>query len=63
MKLKKQSKDLYLFDSFLMILFFLRFQMLIPKIWNNNAVFKNVNLKPVCIHLAGTGDHVYMKST
>lgn len=28
------------------------FQMIIPKKW------KSENFKPVCIHLAGTGDHV-----
>ena len=30
--------------------------MLIPIKWNTSA-----NLKPVCIHLAGTGDHVKLK--
>jgi hypothetical protein len=28
----------------------LRFQFIVPKKWKNH--------KPVCIHLAGTGDHV-----
>jgi hypothetical protein len=34
-----------------------RFQLLIPTSWNKLAAFKK-NLKPICIHLAGTGDHV-----
>lgn len=28
-----------------------RFQLIVPKEWNSKY-------KPVCIHLAGTGDHV-----
>lgn len=34
-----------------------RFQLLIPTSWNKVATFRK-NLKPICIHLAGTGDHV-----
>ncbi len=32
--------------------------MLIPKKWNTSASYNGTNLKPVCVHLAGTGDHV-----
>lgn len=31
------------------------FQMILPKIW------KDEDYKPVCLHLAGTGDHVSFK--
>lgn len=35
--------------------------MLVPKKWSTNAVYSGSNLKPVCIHLAGTGDHVIFR--
>jgi len=34
------------------VLFYFSFQMILPKVWPANGK------RPVCIHLAGTGDHV-----
>lgn len=31
-----------------------RFQMIMPKLWNTS-------LKPICVHLAGTGDHYFWR--
>ena len=33
------------------MIFIIRFQMVLPKTWRGN-------LRPVCIQLGGTGDHV-----
>lgn len=33
-----------------------KFQLVLPKKWHHQT------LKPICLHLAGTGDHVRMQS-
>jgi len=40
--------------KFLFVLFTLSFQMILPKVWPDSRK------RPVCVHLAGTGDHVRM---
>lgn len=38
-----------------------KFQMLIPTAWNKSFSFNGTNTKPVCFHLAGTGDHFFWR--